>query len=197
MSDPTSQNGAASTGGESEWATLTFTVPSARLDALDHALTSLAPDGMQIDDGATLTGKDLPAGMSRVVLYVPETERSRAQITLQLVAASHDLSFEVHAQNLVEQDWNAQWKAHYRPLRIGRRLRVEPVFDRCEPDPALVTIIIDPGLAFGTGTHETTQLAASALEAWIDGQIAAGVDLGSKTLLDVGTGSGILSPSPR
>lgn len=194
--DPTSDASNASDTGAApapSWATLTFTLPSSRLAALDDALVALAPDGMQIEDGATLTGKDLPEGMSRVVLYVPLAEQSRAQIALQLLASTHDLSLEVRAQPLEEQDWNAQWKAHYAPLRIGKRLRVVPVFDRLPPDPALVSIVIDPGMAFGTGTHETTQLAATALEAWIDGQIAAGVDLGAQTLLDVGTGSGILS----
>jgi len=175
------------------WSTLTFHLPSPLLVALDDELTTLAPDGMQIEDGATLTGRDLPAGTSRVVLYVPVAEQSRAQIAVQLLAAANDVSLEVRAEPLIERDWNAEWKAHYQPLRIGRRLRVEPVFDRLEPDPDLISIVIDPGMAFGTGTHETTQLAASGLEAWIDEQIAAGTDLSALELLDVGTGSGILS----
>ncbi|MCO4760794.1 MAG: 50S ribosomal protein L11 methyltransferase [Myxococcales bacterium] len=177
----------------SQWSTLTFTLPSSRLVGLEGPLTELAPDGMQIDDGATLTGKDLPDGMSRVILYVPAGDGSRAQTALQSLAADRGLSFEVLQQDLEERDWNAEWKAHYKPLRIGRRLRVEPVFDRPTPDPELISIVIDPGMAFGTGTHETTQLAATALEAWIDGQKAHGAQLSGQTLLDVGTGSGILS----
>ncbi len=177
----------------SAWATLTFVLPSSALVGLEGPLGELAPDGMQVDDASTLTGKDLPTGSSRVILYVPAPERARAEARLQAVATERGLSLEVRSEALADQDWNATWKSFYRPLRVGRRLRVEPVFDQPEADPTLVSVVIDPGMAFGTGTHETTQLAASAVETWIDAQQAAGRDLSAERLLDVGTGSGILS----
>jgi ribosomal protein L11 methyltransferase len=84
---------------------------------------------------------------------------------------------------LGDDDWATAWKANYRPVHVGRRLWICPSW--CEPpEPLAVNIILDPGMAFGTGTHPTT---ASCL-AWLADQ-----DLTNKTVLDYGCGSGILA----
>lgn len=84
---------------------------------------------------------------------------------------------------LGDEDWAHSWMAHYKPLRVGRNLWVVPSW--CEaPEPAALNIILDPGLAFGTGDHPTTSLCLE----WLSEQALAG-----KTVLDYGCGSGILS----
>lgn len=84
---------------------------------------------------------------------------------------------------LGDEDWAHSWMAHYKPLQVGRGLWVVPSW--CEPpEPRAVNIILDPGLAFGTGDHPTTSLCL----AWLSQQELAG-----KTVLDYGCGSGILS----
>lgn len=84
---------------------------------------------------------------------------------------------------LEDKDWEREWMANYQPMRFGRRLWVCPSW--CEPpDPNGVNLLLDPGLAFGTGTHPTTHLCL----AWLDAQ-----DLADKTLIDYGCGSGILA----
>jgi ribosomal protein L11 methyltransferase len=84
---------------------------------------------------------------------------------------------------LGDEDWAHSWMAHYKPLPVGKNLWVVPSW--CEPpEPGAVNIILDPGLAFGTGDHPTTSLCLE----WLAEQTLAG-----KTLLDYGCGSGILS----
>jgi ribosomal protein L11 methyltransferase len=84
---------------------------------------------------------------------------------------------------LGDEDWAHSWMAHYQPLNLGRNLWVVPSW--CQPpEPGAVNIILDPGLAFGTGDHPTTALCLE----WLSEQQLAG-----KTLLDYGCGSGILS----
>ncbi len=87
-----------------------------------------------------------------------------------------------------EKDWVESWKQHWKPTLITERLTICPTWEEYIPQSAEeVVIVLDPECAFGTGTHETTQLMLKALE-----QLADSTDLSQKNLLDVGTGSGIL-----
>lgn len=84
-----------------------------------------------------------------------------------------------------DEDWSRNWKVHFKPLRVGRRFIVSPTWEEPGPDPERLIIRIDPGRAFGTGHHETTRLCLEWLETCGDVQLLS--------LLDIGTGSGILS----
>lgn len=93
--------------------------------------------------------------------------------------------FELLINDVREEDWENSWKKYYHPIRITRYLTVVPFWERYEPkqhDEKL--IIMDPGMAFGTGTHPTTWLSLEALETTIRG---------GEKVLDIGTGSGVLS----
>lgn len=83
-----------------------------------------------------------------------------------------------------EQDWAEAWKEHYRPIRAGRRVVVRPPWYDYRPESDDLVVVLDPGMAFGTGTHQTTRLALMLLEE----ELSPGM-----TVLDVGTGSGILA----
>lgn len=83
-----------------------------------------------------------------------------------------------------DADWAEAWKAHYHPVRLGQRIVIRPLWIELETQPDDVVIALDPGMAFGTGTHPTTQLCLEAAEA----VITAGA-----RVLDLGTGSGILA----
>jgi ribosomal protein L11 methyltransferase len=83
-----------------------------------------------------------------------------------------------------DQAWERAWLEHFRPMRFGRRLWIVPTGFDPPDDPEAVCVRLDPGLAFGTGSHPTTALCLE----WLDGQALAG-----KTLVDFGCGSGILA----
>jgi ribosomal protein L11 methyltransferase len=83
-----------------------------------------------------------------------------------------------------EQDWETAWKAHYHPLRVGERIVVVPSWEAYAPGPGEVAVTLDPGMAFGTGTHPTTRLCLTEMERHVQPGMR---------VLDVGTGSGILA----
>ncbi|WP_111414225.1 50S ribosomal protein L11 methyltransferase [Billgrantia lactosivorans] len=88
---------------------------------------------------------------------------------------------------LADRDWEREWMEDFQPLRMGQRLWIVPSWHQ-PPDPDAVNLHLDPGLAFGTGTHPTTALCLE----WLDGLALAG-ELDGVEVLDVGCGSGILA----
>ncbi|MGG6124693.1 50S ribosomal protein L11 methyltransferase [Pantoea allii] len=92
-------------------------------------------------------------------------------------------NFRHKIEQIEDKDWEREWMANFHPMRFGERLWICPSW-RDVPDPDAVNVMLDPGLAFGTGTHPTTSLCLT----WLDG-----LDLASKTVIDFGCGSGILA----
>jgi ribosomal protein L11 methyltransferase len=88
-----------------------------------------------------------------------------------------------HTEVLADQDWERSWMDNFHPMRFGQRLWIVPSW-HAAPEPDAVNLLLDPGLAFGTGTHPTTALCLE----WLDGQ-----DLTDCNVLDFGCGSGILA----
>lgn len=102
------------------------------------------------------------------------------------VLAQHPLlgaDFHHKIEQIEDKDWEREWMDNFHPMRFGQRLWICPSW-RDVPEPDAVNVMLDPGLAFGTGTHPTTSLCLS----WLDGQ-----DLNGKTVIDFGCGSGILA----
>jgi ribosomal protein L11 methyltransferase len=89
---------------------------------------------------------------------------------------------ESQVERIEDQDWERSWMDNFQPMRFGRRLWIVPSWHEA-PEPDAVNLLLDPGLAFGTGTHPTTALCLE----WLDGQELAGC-----RVLDFGCGSGIL-----
>ncbi len=110
----------------------------------------------------------------------PWWERECAQA---LRRAGFPEAIRVHVERIPTQDWASQWKKGYKPLPVGRRFLIAPSWERPSEVGDRLLLVIDPGMAFGTGTHETTQQCLLALEDYWTG----------RSLLDVGTGTGILA----
>ncbi|MFB4358143.1 50S ribosomal protein L11 methyltransferase [Pantoea sp. BS_4] len=92
-------------------------------------------------------------------------------------------NFRHKIEQIEDKDWEREWMENFHPMRFGERLWICPSW-RDVPDPNAVNVMLDPGLAFGTGTHPTTSLCLT----WLDG-----LDLNGKTVIDFGCGSGILA----
>jgi len=130
-------------------------------------------------------------GTARVVGYfeIPvqlDAVRGKVEEALRIYGIAETMLRELTARELPEQDWLAEWKKHWQPVEVGRFVIAPPWW---EP-PAVVRgfsdrllIRIDPGMAFGTGTHETTRLCLTAIDKYFSGG----------SFLDVGTGTGILA----
>ena len=120
----------------------------------------------------------------KVSLFVPE-ERSFLEYTTFLEARLPALGIEakIEVEGINEEDWAENWKQYYKPVPLGK-ITVVPAWEKYEPREGEVIVRMDPGMAFGTGTHETTRLVIRLMQ---------DEPLENMRLLDVGTGSGILS----
>ncbi len=106
------------------------------------------------------------------------SELSRQDIGINMGVLSLEM------RNVADEDWSENWKKYYKPFRVGTRLVVKPTWEPYTPDEGDLVIELDPGMAFGTGTHETTNMCMRLLEK----HLAEGM-----RVMDVGTGSGILA----
>ena len=90
----------------------------------------------------------------------------------------------VSLSNVNESDWANEWKKYYKPTNVGKKIVVKPSWEEYEKQEGDLIIELDPGMAFGTGTHETTSMCIRELENYVDE---------TKTVFDIGCGSGILA----
>lgn len=121
-----------------------------------------------------------------VSAFVPATDNPAEHIAFareHLAAAGIDATLEVGG-TVRESDWADQWKKYYKPIHTGKQVVIVPVWEEYEPRVGEKVVLMDPGMAFGTGTHETTRLCAAMLEDFSPQ---------GKRVLDVGCGSAILA----
>ena len=185
-----------------DWIEISITTNTEGADIVSEALMRAGAKGTQIIDRADVPDPSKPSGYwelidPALIEQVPEEVivkawfQDAAQIApiaeslAQLPAlAGFDLGGLMLSSNAVlEKDWAEYWKRFYKPFRIGSHLVVRPTWEEYQAQEQDVVIDLDPGLAFGTGTHETTALCAELIEQYYTGG----------TVLDVGTGSGILA----
>ncbi len=184
-------------GTETEWTQVRVTVPLARLDELT-AIMSMVSNNLQIEDYSDIDLKtcygdlidesilNADKTIASVSVYLP-AERSVPECVafLRERFALTDLTdAKIETVGVNEEDWANSWKAYYKPIKIGKKLVICPAWEKYTPNPGELVVKMDPGMAFGTGTHETTRLVIQMLEKY--------TKPGCR-MLDVGTGSGILA----
>ena len=184
-------------GTETEWTQVKVTVKLERLDDL-VAIMSMVSNNLQIEDYSDIDLKtcygdlidesilNADKTIASVSVYLP-AERSVTECIAFLRERFADADLEDAKLELVgvnEEDWANSWKAYYKPIKIGERLVIVPAWEKYTPAEGELIVRMDPGMAFGTGTHETTRLVIKLLEAY--------TKEGCR-MLDVGTGSGILA----
>lgn len=91
---------------------------------------------------------------------------------------------KVEHEKMYEEDWANTWKQYYKPSKVGEKIVVKPIWEEYEQKEGELVVNLDPGMAFGTGTHETTRMCIQALEKYVKEE---------STVFDVGSGSGILA----
>ena len=184
-------------GTETEWTQVKVTVKLERLDDL-VAIMSMVSNNLQIEDYSDIDLKtcygdlidesilNADKTIASVSVYLP-AERSVAECISFLrerFAASDLEDAKIEMVGVNEEDWANSWKAYYKPIKIGERLVIVPAWEKYTPAERELIVRMDPGMAFGTGTHETTRLVIKLLETY--------TKEGCR-MLDVGTGSGILA----
>ena len=178
---------------KSPWRRLTVDAPASAADALSGALVDEGALGLETEDDETraVPGRALaPTGRTSITATFSRAPGLEARVVRSLAALITRTGAELSWADLFAEDWNAIFRQHWHPFRCGTRVWVCPSWERasfvCErigPGWQPVVLYLDAGMAFGTGTHETTQLCIEGLE-----QRAP-----ARRLLDVGTGTGILS----
>lgn len=181
-----------------KWNQLKVNCDTAELDTV-AAVMSMLDEGLMIDDysdamegankvyGELVDESILTANLTRAAVSIFVEESINLEGYFEFIR-SHlaflEGKYDIEVISSDEDDWRYAWRKYYKPTRIGKNLIIVPDGDTYEASPDDVRIDLEPGLAFGTGTHETTRLCAAFLEEYV----AEG-----DYMLDVGAGSGILA----
>ncbi len=177
------------------WISVTLTVDAGNVDALSDALLAagaVVVDVADADAGSPLEhalfdepGEHRATGWERsnVKALFADDAGITANVATALRAAGLDPVGSLDVERVADQDWVRAAHNQFQPARISPRLWVIPTW-HAPPEPAAINLIIDPGLAFGTGAHATTRMCL----AWLDANVRGG-----ERVLDYGCGSGILA----
>ncbi|HJC53787.1 MAG TPA: 50S ribosomal protein L11 methyltransferase [Candidatus Gemmiger stercoravium] len=181
-----------------EWTDIQITVPHPYAETAEAIATMVSNGGIYIEDYSDLEEQaweiahvdlieqellDQPRDIVKVHMYLAPDENPAEILPLfreRLDAAG--IPYELTTAGVEQEDWQNAWKKYYHAMDIGKRLAIVPGWEEYETDRTVITM--DPGMAFGTGTHETTSLCLEVLDERVRG---------GERVLDIGTGSGILA----
>ena len=140
-------------------------------------------------DRTTLDGKSLPEGKKRLLCYFDETQAVQAaevKTAVEQIARQSNMEIETAIETFSDNSWKDGWKAYFKPAQVSPHIAVRAPWVELKVPEEVKTIVIEPGMAFGTGLHETTQLCIKAIDKAVStSQI--------HSMLDVGCGSGVLA----
>ena len=178
---------------------IVFTVDSKNKEIASDIVGMLNCGGIYIEDYTDLeddpTVKQvgivdealLEKDKTKVLLHVYADEHTSVENCLAFVSdrfSSENITYEVEIKHVDEEDYANSWKQYYKPIKIGNRIVVVPEWEPYEKADGEITVTLNPGMAFGTGTHETTSMCIEALQ---------DIVFEGDEVLDIGCGSGILS----
>lgn len=182
-----------------DWTEISVGVSAADIDEAAAIANMTVPYGIYIEDYSELEQEVLEIAhidlidedllkkdRSKAYIHIyidPEDNIDEAVSFLKERLSAAGIGYEIELVNVREDDWLNNWRKYFRPTPIGERLLINPSWYTDTDPEGRAVLNIDPGLAFGTGKHETTRLCMEALERHISG---------GESVLDVGCGSGIL-----
>ncbi|CAM3795089.1 50S ribosomal protein L11 methyltransferase [Alkalicoccus chagannorensis] len=189
-----------------KWSEISIHTTQEAVEPVSHILHDAGAGGVVIEDRADyfreresrygeifqLSADDYPETGVLIKAYLPES--GMLEQTIGDICASvtklKDYGVDIGANEVAvsevdEEEWSTAWKKYYKPEKVGTRITVSPSWENYEPEQSdEVVVELDPGMAFGTGTHPTTVLCLQALEK----RMVSGIHM-----MDVGTGSGVLA----
>lgn len=169
------------------WIQLRLDSPREQVETLENRLLGSGAVAVTLEDNADEPVLEPGVGETPLWHEVRLTGLYRADTNMQNVLANFtpDMLENCHhrIEILEDKDWEREWMTHYQPMQFGRRLWICPSWLE-PPEPDAINLLLDPGLAFGTGTHPTTDLCLRELDS---------MDLNDATVVDYGCGSGILA----
>ena len=179
------------------WLEVSMSVDGELAESVADVFARFAPNGVMTEQGVVYNNAEdrgTPTGPITVRAYLEvndqlEETRQKLEESLYYLGMIRPLPTPSYKQ-IADQNWMEAWKQYYKPILIGQRLLILPAWME-SPDLNRISIKIDPGMAFGTGTHPTTQLCLELMEAYLD--LSDLKDLTGLQVIDVGCGSGILS----
>ncbi len=182
-----------------DWTEIFVKVNISDIDTASDICTMTVPYGFYVEDYSNLENeaqeiahidlidKDLiakPRDKAIIHIYIDsENNPNDAVDFIKYQFETQKIDCEISTGNISEQDWANNWKKYFKPTEIGEKLLILPEWEE-KPDTNRKILTIDPGAAFGTGTHSTTKLCLTAIEKYVEK---------GNQVLDIGTGSGILS----
>ena len=179
------------------WLEVSLTVNGELAESVADVLARFAPNGVMTEQGVRFVNDEdegTATGPITVRAYLEvndqlEETRQKIEESLFYLGMITPVPTPTYKQ-IADQNWMEAWKQHYKPILIGEGLLILPAWLE-NPDPKRIPIKIDPGMAFGTGTHPTTQLCLELMEVYFK---QSKIDnRKSEIVIDVGCGSGILS----
>ncbi|MEE0801034.1 MAG: 50S ribosomal protein L11 methyltransferase [Gemmiger sp.] len=181
-----------------EWTDIQITVPQQYAETAEAIATMVSNGGIYIEDYRDLEQQaweiahvdlieqellDKPRDIVIVHMYLAPDENPAEILPLfRERLESSGIPYTLTTSGVEQEDWQNAWKKYYHAMEIGRRLAIVPGWETYDTDRIVITM--DPGMAFGTGTHETTSLCLETLDSLVQG---------GERMLDIGTGSGILA----
>lgn len=180
-----------------EWTDISITVAKRDADTAEAIATMVANGGIYIEDYSDLEQQaweiahvdlieqdllDKPRDIVIVHMYLAPDENPAEVLPLfEERLKNSGIGYQLNTTGVEQEDWQNAWKKYYHAMDIGERLAIVPGWEDYRTDR--IRIVMDPGMAFGTGTHETTSLCLETLDSLVKG---------GERVLDIGTGSGIL-----
>lgn len=185
-----------------DWTEIKITVPADDVDKAGDIAQMVVPYGIYIEDYRTLEqeaweianidlidedllAKDRSKGIVHIYIS-PEENPHEAVLFLSERYTAENIQHEIDETLCKNADWENNWKKYFKPMPVGERLLIHPVWEDEYEANGRAVIHLEPGLAFGSGTHDTTRLCLETIEKYAKP---------GTSMLDVGCGSGILSVS--
>ncbi len=182
------------------WTEIKINVPVERVDEAGAIASMTVPYGIYIEDYSNLEAeameiakidlidedllaKDRTIGIVHIYIS-PEENPQEAVSFISDRLSAEGISYTIDLDNCAREDWENNWKQYFKPINVGNKILIRPIWIDDYNADGRVVLNLEPGIAFGTGTHETTRLCLEALENYVSE---------NTKMLDVGCGSGILS----